>query len=142
MGGYNPSLACQLKCRIRKRQCLLHRPGFQHPIAAALAAVVLFCCSIYYLSSWDRCPNPNSNNKMLEKKKELVAFQLSSAIFGKRVQRDSIPQPSALQPSALTTGLRIQSVKVLYLNRINEKNTILIGCRCTSDLTSETGPVQ
>ena len=42
-------------------QCLLHRPGFQHLIAAALAAVVVFlCCSIYYLSGWHCCPNPNS----------------------------------------------------------------------------------
>ena len=33
-------------------QCLLHRPGFQHQIAAApAAAVVLFSCSIYYLSA-------------------------------------------------------------------------------------------
>ena len=48
-------------------QCLLHRPGFQHLIAAA-PAVVFLCCSIYYLSGWHRCPNPNSNNKILEKR--------------------------------------------------------------------------
>ena len=110
------------------RQCLLQRPGFQHLIAAApAAAVILFCCSIYYLSSWHRCPNPNSNNKILEKKKEFVALLLSSAIFGKRVQRDSLSQPSALQPSVITTTpteLGMWCVKVLYLNQINEKNAI------------------
>ena len=53
------------KSTLLPRQCLLHRPGFQHLIAAALAAVViLFCCSVYYLLSWHRCPNPNSNNKI------------------------------------------------------------------------------
>ena len=55
-------------------QCLLHRPGFQHLIAAAPAAAVVFlCCSIYYLSGWHRCPNPNSNNKILEKKMDFEA---------------------------------------------------------------------
>ena len=79
------------------RQCLLHRPSFQHLITAApVAAVVLFCCSIYYLSSWHRCPNPNSNNKILEKKKEFVALWLSSAIFGKRVQRAGASIPGGL----------------------------------------------
>ena len=40
-------------------QCLEHRPGFQHENAAA--PVVSFCTLIYYLSSWHRCLNPNSN---------------------------------------------------------------------------------
>ena len=54
---------------------LLHRPGFQHLITAApAAAVVFFCCSIHYLSGWHRCPNPNSNNKILEKKKDFEAI--------------------------------------------------------------------
>ena len=67
------------------RQCLLHRPGFQHLIAAAPAAVVVFfCCSIYYLSCWHRCPNPNSNNKILEKKRTLKQ-NCSLALFSKRV---------------------------------------------------------
>ena len=84
-------------------QCLLHRPGFQHLIAAArAAAVVFFCCSIYYLSGWHRCPNPNSNNKILEKKKDFEVKSLSSANLKKRVMQVSIPQPSALQPSVLT----------------------------------------
>ena len=43
-------------------QCLLHWPGFQHLIAAAPAAVVLFSCSIYYLSAGIAAPNPNSKN--------------------------------------------------------------------------------
>ena len=93
------------------RQCLLHWPGFQHLIAAApAAAVVFFYCSIYYLSGWHRCSNPNSNNKILEKKKDFEAKLLSSAIFIKRVLRESIPQSSALQPSVLTStpsGLQI-----------------------------------
>ena len=59
---------------IEQRQCLVHRPGFQHLIAASpTAAVVFFCCSIYCLSGWHHCPNPNSNNKILEKKKEYEA---------------------------------------------------------------------
>ena len=122
-------------------QCLLHRPGFQHLIAAAPAAVVFFCCSIYYLSGWHRCPNPNSNNKILEKKKDFEAKELSCTMFEMRVLRVAISQPCALQPSVLTTtpsGLRIRCVKVLYLNRINAKNAI----RCTSDLMFETGTVQ
>ena len=123
-------------------QCLLHRPGLQHLIAAEpAAAVVFFCCSIYYLSGWHRCPNINSNNKVLEKKKEYEAKYLSSAIFDLRVLRVLIPQSSALQSSALTTmpsGLRIRCDKVLYLKQINAKNAI----RCSSDLISETGTVQ
>ena len=97
--------------KIQKRQCLLHRPGSQHLIAAApVAAVVFFCCSIYYLSGWHRCPNPNSNKKILEKKKAYEANLLSSAIFKKRILQESIPRPSALQASVLTTtpsGLRL-----------------------------------
>ena len=59
---------------IERRQCLLHRPGFQHLIAAApAAAVVFFCCSIYYLSGWHHCSNPNSNSKILEKKEEVLS---------------------------------------------------------------------
>ena len=86
------------------RQCLLHRLGFQHLIAAApAAAVVFFCCSIYYLLGWYRCPNPNSNNKILEKKKDFEAKELSCTMFEMRVLRISIPQPCALQPSVLTT---------------------------------------
>ena len=78
------------------RQCLLHRPSFQHLIATApAAAVVFFCCSIYYLSSWHRCTNPNSNSKVLEKKKEYEAKMLSSANFKKHVLRVLIPQPYA-----------------------------------------------
>ena len=61
----------RLKIGKKLRQCLLHRPGFQHLISAGpAAAVVFFCCSFYYLSGWHRCPNPNSNNKILEKKKD------------------------------------------------------------------------
>ena len=64
------------------RQCLLHRPGFQHLITAALAAaVVLFCRSIYYLSSWHRCQNPNSNHKILEKKKRNLQRYSSLALI-------------------------------------------------------------
>ena len=128
--------------KVKERQCLLHRPGFQHLIAAApVAAIIFFCCSIYYLSGWHRCPNPNSNNKILEKKKRVWSEIALCAIFKKHVLRVSIPQPSALLPSVPTTtpsGLRMHWVKVLYLNRINAKNAI----RCTSDLMSEIGTVQ
>ena len=107
------------------RQCLLHRAGFQHLIAAATAtAVVYFCSSIYYLSSWHRCPNPNSNRKVVQKKKNSIALLLSSAISAKHVHYEPIPQHSVRQASALTTTLariRTISVKVPYLNRINEK---------------------
>ena len=61
----------RLKIGKKLRQCLLHRLGFQHLIAAGpAAAVVFFCCSIYDLSGWHRCPNPNFSNKILEKKKD------------------------------------------------------------------------
>ena len=63
-------------------QCLLHRPGFQHLIAAAPSAPVFsFCGSIYYLlgylSSWHRCSNPNSNHKFLRKKKRIMCLNSS-----------------------------------------------------------------
>ena len=93
-------------------QCLLHRIGFQHQIAAVVASsVVSFCSSIYYLSSWHHCPNPNSNRTVLEKKKSDVAILLSSTIIAKCVQCKSIPQPSNWQASTLTPtlpGLRIR----------------------------------
>ena len=109
-------------------QCLLHLASFQHQIAAALAApVVSLCSSIYYLSSWRHCPNPNFNCKVLEKKKSYSMLLLSSAIFGKCVQRKSIPQFSEWQASSLTTkipGLCIRCVKVPYLSQINEKKAV------------------
>ena len=106
-------------------QCLLHRPGFQHLIAAAPAATIFFFwCSNYNLSSWHHCPNPNFNRK-ISKKKEYYETRLhSSATFAKRVQRKSKSTPSVWQASAPTTklpGLRIWCVKVPYLTRINEK---------------------
>ena len=64
--------------KILSWQCLLHRPGVQHLIAAAPAApLFLFCCSIYYLSSWHHCPNPNSNRKVLEKKKNYISSEVA-----------------------------------------------------------------
>ena len=55
------------------KQCLLHWPGFQHLIAAALVApVISFGCSIYYLSSWHRCPNSNSNRKVFREKQRIM----------------------------------------------------------------------
>ena len=48
----NIRIVLTLSIQKKKRQCLLHRPGFQHQIVAApAAAVVLFSCSIYYLSA-------------------------------------------------------------------------------------------
>ena len=71
---YSCSLLALNQSELIIRQCLLHGPGFKHLIAAAPAApVVSLCCSIYYPSSWHRCPNPNSNRKVLEKKKNYVA---------------------------------------------------------------------
>ena len=67
------TIGCTKGC-VAKRQCLLHRPGFQHLIAAApMTAVVSFCCSIHSLSIWYHCPNPNSNRKVLEKRKGLCS---------------------------------------------------------------------
>ena len=103
---------------IMNRQCLLHQPGFQHLIAAALAApVVSFFSSIYYLSSWHRCPNPNSNRKVLEKKKDYVVRLRSSATYAKCVQHESIPESSVWQASVLTTTLPLYQVFAFDLSK-------------------------
>ena len=106
------------------------------------APVVSFCSSIYYLSSWHRCLNPNSNRKVLEKKKNHAARLHSSPTYAKCVQRESKLEPLVWQASALTTtlpSLHLRSVKVPYLSRINGKKSNITGCRCSSDLMSETG---
>ena len=75
------------------RQCLLHRLGFRHLIAAAPAVpVISFCCSIFTISQAGiaaRTQGPNSNRKILEKKKELcceLALLTVNTVSGKCVR--------------------------------------------------------
>ena len=107
-------------------QCLLHRPSFQHLIAAALAAPVVFFAVQFTIS---QAGFAVQTLPLIVKflRKSYVAKLFSSAVLAKHVQRELIPEPSERQTSALTNtlpALRITCVKMQYLSRINEKKAI------------------
>ena len=87
--------------------CLLHWPSFQHLIASAPAAQVVFYCSIYDLSSWHRCPNLNFNHKVVEKKNDIMQRNTSLALYLASMS-SAIQYPKSLHGSQVCLPLHYQ----------------------------------